>query len=115
MFYKIIQNCGRSYIDCDYAVDYKPKTRTIPKIGKLFVFDTQVNAEHFFCFTTNSKHGLWSCFVTNPQPINLVPVYPWEYESFWLNFPKINPQMKLFTAPQGTIVCDSVTIREKIC
>ena len=106
--YKIVYNKnGRHFsaiTEGEYRLEYKVGETTIPKIGKIFVFNTIEDAKNFgFC--NSSK--LFTCEVTNPIRA-LYRSWSLDFPSFW------NLNKHTVEVPLGTYYVDSCKLLKEV-
>lgn len=98
---------------------YPPGMRVEPEYGKLFVFDTFRNAFGFW-HENRTTEEVWSAYGENIRPLR--KLIRWWYidtdaAEFWRHYVKtsrIKRMGHLDVAPQGTLICDALTILEKV-
>ena len=121
-YYKVTNGYNRSIIithkGC--AVQYEQGVAVRPKLRgtKLLVLDSQEHAEKFQD-TLSSDSRLWKCTVTNPQKCEWVhDVFFWidprDIKNWWRQWRKNKQLSQSMPTPPGTIMCDSVTLVERI-
>lgn len=120
LFYKVVKN--GSSISCDknpFSVGYNINTTTTPILtdSKLFVFKRLKHAVNFVHnFNTTYGFEIYLCLVNNPEPIKSISLFPLDVtlrktvlQNFWNS-----KTFAVTNAPEGTYVCDSVTLIRKI-
>ncbi len=121
--FKIVQNLGNgelwSYMTSLAAVRdfcfvptptelrYFPGHTTRPLFGKLFVLDSLRNAEAMLANHRNMGLEIWTADVYDEEPLDRANFE--NPKSFWASGNSSKAQL-----PTGTLVCNAVTLRERV-
>ena len=99
-----------------YSLEYKMGKTTLPKIGKIFVFNTRKAARLYkkHLLYSNSNLIIFKATVENPQVVNVwisSRLHTSDLDVYWLSRRSID--QAIVPAPMGSYFCDSCTIIEK--
>lgn len=102
-------NIKKSILWGPYVLEYSLNTKTVPMIGKIFVFATLQDAINFA--TLFSVHEIYECYAENmlEHSNKYIAGFPDEIKDFWHN--NLTPSFK---SPEGTYLADSVTLLSKV-
>jgi hypothetical protein len=96
----------------DYDLTYHIGQKTIPKIGKIFVFETLQNADNF---RTHNKYRIHAILEGHAANIGRPKQLCFRYSDiddlllFWKNKKNKKPYKYYREAPNGSLSCDSFT------
>ena len=125
IFYKVVHKdfSGRlvsSTTEGIYKVEYNIDKVTKPIIGKLFIFDSILNAKSYIHtiqislnYFADNKY-IYKCETLNPEPLTLMalPLNNISIKRFWTKEYELHPI--LWETSLGTYVCDSLTLLKRI-
>jgi hypothetical protein len=122
--YKVVYKIGDkllSFMLGELKVVYEPQVRTIPAVGKLFVFEDLESAKDFWHCSVNSE--VWLARGENLNRISIILAWSkvdncavdfWELYKLGVSPPYGSDAYTFSKAPAGSMVSDSVTLIERI-
>lgn len=109
--YKVVVTIDGKYFSAlhhgKYTLEYKVGEKTVPKVGKIFAFRALEDAIRF-------GSGI-NVFLSEAENVtkcpNFLSAWPQDYQAYWNRqsverYPNTTP---------GVVLCDSLTLLEKIC
>lgn len=125
-YYKVVRSWHNKLLSCTthgiYECEYKLNVITKPKIGKLFVFDSLLNARNLLSSIIGSQYSsftyrVYECEITNAESIDYLPTsFDSNINWFWEQVKSYDRkyQNNLWKSPHGTHGCDSVKLTKLI-
>lgn len=93
-----------------WSLIYKPNETTFPRVGKLFAFESMERAKDFVML--DCERQIWKASTTHATYAKFVACGTSDIEFFWEH--PDSDQYAMVPAPEGTLVCDDITILERI-
>jgi hypothetical protein len=119
--FKVVAVDGQRLISSaqrQYCIIYIPKVWIEPRIGKIFVFKSQVDARSFirkFLSWGNSTIQIWKAIGKNVTKIDFIACASHVTEFWDGRFPnKKFPEALRVVPPDGTLIADEIKMIEKV-